>query len=123
MHHRAFRVTTAALASILAICAAAAASAHAHVVNSDPPANATVAAPRTITLTFDEKLTPAFSGFELGMADGMRVNVKISLSRDGRNLIGTPDGKLMAGAYTITWHAVSAEDGHRTDGKVEFTVK
>jgi hypothetical protein len=123
MHHHAFRSTAAVLAAVLALGAAGAASAHAHLLKSDPAANATVAAPKAISLTFSEKLTPAFSKFELGMADGMKVNVKTTVAKDGVTLVGTPQGKLMPGAYTISWHAASADDGHKMDGSFTFTVK
>ena len=117
---------SALLALALTSCLAAVgtqASAHAHLVKSTPAAKATVASPKTIALTFNEKLTPAFSKFELGMADGMKVNVKTAISKDHKSLVGTPQGKLMPGAYTITWHAASADDGHKMDGTVPFTVK
>lgn len=114
-------LTLAVAAGLAAI--ASQASAHAHLVKSDPAAHAAVAAPKTITLQFNEKLTPAFSKFELGMADGMKVGVKTTVSKDRKSLIGTPQGKLMPGAYTISWHAASADDGHKVDGTVPFTVK
>lgn len=113
----------AGIAAGAALLAAGAASAHAHLVKSDPAANATVAAPKTINLTFNEKLTPAFSRFELGMADGMKVNVKTTVSKDRLSIVGTPQGKLMPGAYVVTWHAASADDGHKMDGTIGFTVK
>ena len=90
---------------------------------SDPAANATVAAPKTIRLTFNEKLAPAFSSFELAMADGMKAPVKISVSADRKTITGAPKGRLMAGAYKLTWHAAAADDGHRMDGTLTFTVK
>lgn len=118
MKSRLIVVSAAALATV-----AGQASAHARLVKSYPTANATVAAPKTISLTFNEKLTPAFSKFDLGMADGMKIKVKTMVSKDHKSLIGTPEGKMMPGAYTITWHAASADDGHRMDGTVPFKVK
>jgi len=99
------------------------ASAHAKLVSSDPAANATIAAPKTIRLTFSEKLAPAFSTFELAMADGMKAPVKTTVSADKKTITGVPTGRLMAGAYKITWHAAAADDGHRMDGTLAFTVK
>lgn len=116
-------ITTAALAGGAVIALAGSAFAHAHLVSSTPAANSTGAAPKTISLTFSEKLTPAFSKFELGMADGMKVNVKTSLAKDGKTLVGAPQGAMMPGAYTVTWHAASADDGHKMDGTFNFTVK
>jgi methionine-rich copper-binding protein CopC len=108
---------------VLALGVATQASAHAHLVKSNPTANATVSPPKSITLTFNEKLTPAFSGFQLGMADGMTIKLKSALSKYGRSIVGVPQGTLMAGVYKVTWHAASADDGHRTGGALPFTVK
>jgi copper resistance protein C len=121
MRHN-IRAAFAGLAATAALIVAGSAAAHAHLVASTPAANATVAAPNTITLTFSEKLAPAFSKFELTMADGMAMKVKTKVSPDKMSIVGTPGAKLMAGAYTVTWHAVSP-DGHKMDGKVGFTVK
>jgi methionine-rich copper-binding protein CopC len=115
----------ALLLTVMPVSALAAgqASAHAKLVSSNPAAAATVAAPKTITLTFNEKLAPAFSSFELAMADGMKVPVKTTVSKDRKSISGTPQGKLMPGGYKITWRAAAGEDGHRMDGVVAFTVK
>lgn len=112
-----------AFAAGAALLMAGSAAAHAHLVKSNPAANATVAAPKTISLTFNEKLTPAFSGFDLATGDGMKMPVKTAVSKDRLTIVGTPTGKLTAGAYKLTWHAASADDGHRLDGTVAFTVK
>ena len=90
---------------------------------ADPAANSNVAAPKAIKLTFSEKLTPAFSGFELSMSDGMTMKVATKVSEDGKSLIGTPAGSFMTGAYKISWHATSSDDGHRMDGSLMFKVK
>lgn len=99
------------------------ASAHAKLVSSNPAANATVAAPTAISLTFSEKLAPAFSTFDLTMANGMQVPVKTSVSKDRKTITGAPQGKLMAGVYKVTWRAASSDDGHRMEGAIAFTVK
>ena len=97
--------------------------AHAALVQSDPAPNSTVAAPKEIKLTFSEKLVPAFSGFQLSMGDHMTMNIATKVSGDGKSLIGTPTGSFMSGAYKISWHAASAEDGHRMEGSLMFKVK
>lgn len=119
-HHRSLSI--AGLVAGAALLVAGTASAHAHLVTSNPAANVTVAAPKTITLTFNEKLTPAFSGFELEMGGGMKMPVKTTVSKDGLSIVGTPQGGLMAGAYKVTWHAASS-DGHKMNGDLAFTVK
>lgn len=113
----------AALVGTAALVATSPAWAHAHLVSSNPAANATLtAAPKTITLTFNEKLVPAFSKFELAMVDhNMKVPVKTAVSADGKTITGTPQGALMKGSYKIVWTAASA-DGHRMNGEVAFKV-
>lgn len=112
-----------ALSVTAALLVSSPAWAHAHLASSNPAANATLAvAPKTITLTFTEKLVPAFSKFELAMVDhNMKVPVTTALSEDGKTISGTPQGALMKGSYKITWTAASA-DGHRMTGEVAFKV-
>lgn len=122
MRHR--LSSLAALAGTAALLATSPAWAHAHLVSSMPAANATVAAaPKTITLTFNEKLAPAFSKFELTMPEmnGMKAPVKTAVSKDGKSIVGTPQAALMKGAYKIVWTAASA-DGHKMTGEVAFKV-
>lgn len=114
----------AALAGTAALVAVSPAWAHAHLVSSNPAANATLtAAPQTITLTFSEKLVPAFSKFELTMPEhgGMKVAVKTAVSSDGKTITGSPQAALGKGAYKIVWTAASA-DGHKMNGEVAFKV-
>ena len=106
-----------------ALLAVGQASAHAALVKSNPSANATVAAPKAISLTFNEALTPAFSGFNMSMSDGMKMKVKTKVSKDKKTITGTPTGKLMPGAYKVNWHAAATDDGHKTSGTLAFTVK
>ncbi len=121
MRHSLSTMLAAASAGV-ALLAAGQAFAHAKLVSSDPTANATVAAPKVITLTFNEKLAPAFSGFDLTMVEhNMKIPVKTTVSKDGKTLTGTPQGAFMKGSYKINWHAASA-DGHRMTGEVAFKV-
>jgi methionine-rich copper-binding protein CopC len=114
---------TVATALVATMLMAGQASAHAKLISSDPAQGAAVAAPKTIRLAFNEKLTPAFSSFELATADGAKTQVKTSVSPDRKTITGMPMGPLRAGAYKITWHAAAADDGHRMDGVITFTVK
>ena len=97
--------------------------AHASLVKSDPAANSTVAPPKAITLTFNEEVTPRFSGFDVTNDAGMKTPVKIAVSKDRKSITGFPPASMMTGHYTVTWHAAAADDGHRTMGTVSFTVK
>ncbi len=120
-------LSLAVIAGIMAIVASPAlmspAWAHAGLVESTPAKDAIVAAPRTIKLTFSEKISPTLSGFRLAMGDGMVVKTVNKLSADGMTLTATPTDPFMAGKWTLSWHAVSTDDGHRTEGSFSFTVK
>jgi methionine-rich copper-binding protein CopC len=116
-------ISAAAVLGAVAILGAGQASAHAALVKSNPAANATVAAPKAISLTFNEALTPAFSGFDMSMSDGMKMKVKTKVSKDKKTITGAPTGKLMPGAYTVNWHAAASDDGHKTSGTLAFKVK
>lgn len=118
------RFGLAALVGWAMLAASSPVWAHAHLVSSNPAANATVsAAPKTITLTFSAKVAPAFSKFELVMPEhgGMKVPVKTAVSKDGKSIVGTVSAPLAKGAYKIAWSAASA-DGHKMSGEVPFTV-
>lgn len=109
--------------SAAALLVATQAAAHAKLVRSDPAANATIAPPKTIVLTFNEDLTPKFSGFDLTMSDGMKMAVKTTVSKDHKTITGVPTGALMAGQYKLNWHATTTDDGHKIEGTLTFTVK
>jgi len=97
--------------------------AHAGLLRSDPVPNSTISAPKSLKLTFSEKIVPAFSGFKLAMSDGMTVDVATKVSSDGKTMTGIPKGSFMPGTYKVSWHAAAVDDGHRTEGSFSFKVK
>jgi copper resistance protein C len=109
-----------ALATVLLL--AGQADAHAKLVSASPAASATVASPRAIVLTFSERMTPAFSSFDVVDSAGAAVPVKTSVSKDGKTITGTPAGALRPGGYTVNWRVASA-DGHRMTGSTGFVVR
>jgi methionine-rich copper-binding protein CopC len=112
-----------ALLALAGIAPAAPAFAHAHVVASTPAANAVIAAPKKVSVTFNEKLVPAFSKLAVSMVGmKMEVPVKTSVSADGKTLTGVPQGAFMKGSYVLNWTAASA-DGHKTKGAIPFKIK
>ncbi len=114
---------SAALGAGLALLAAGVANAHAHLVTAAPAANSTGASPSQIRLTFSETLESKFSGFEVDMADGMKINVAVSADpADAKTLVGILKTSLPSGAYRVQWHAVSS-DTHRMTGSFSFTVR
>jgi methionine-rich copper-binding protein CopC len=109
-----------AIAALATVFAASGAWAHAHVVKSEPAANATVAAPKTIHIDFSEGLEAKFSGASLAKATG--GDVAASAKAAGKAIDLTPKAPLAAGGYKVTWHALST-DGHKSEGSFSFTVK
>lgn len=102
--------------------AAAPAIAHARLVRSTPAAEATVASPRAVTLTFSERMVPAFSSFEVVNASGAKAAVRTRVSEDGRSITGALARPLSAGGYTVNWR-IASSDGHRMTGSYGFTVR
>jgi methionine-rich copper-binding protein CopC len=93
------------------------------VVKSTPTANAVSAAPKAVSVTFNEKLVPAFSKLGISMV-GMKMDVpvKTSVGADGKTLTGVPQGAFMKGRYVLNWTAAST-DGHKTKGAIPFKIK
>lgn len=105
--------------------------AHPRLISSAPAANAAVAKPVRLSLSFSEKLTAPLSGVDLvmtgmpGMADHAPMPVrgfKTSVEEDGKTMIVTLPRALPAGSYELSWHAVGA-DQHRASGQYAFTVR
>jgi hypothetical protein len=114
--------TFSALSGAVALAVAAPTFAHAELVRSSPAANATVSSPRTITLTFNERVVPAFSKLELTMpAHRMNIPVRTTVSRDGKRIVGTVGLRLMKGSYRVSWTA-AGPDGHKMTGSYSFKV-
>ena len=108
-------------------------TAHAHtkLVASTPAANAVVAKPTTISISFNEKAMPAFSGADVvmtgmpGMANHQPMKLsglKPNWSADGKTLTLTAGRAFPAGTYQVSWHA-AGEDTHRMQGSFTFSVK
>ncbi len=112
----------------LALCAVAIlgvgqAQAHAKLVTADPAANATVAAPKTILLQFNEELAKKLSSIKLTDIDGKPVAIRSMEAKDAKSLVIMANNSLVPGLYTVTWIAVTSDDGHKTTGSYSFTVK
>lgn len=101
--------------------------AHPKLVSATPAADAKVAAgPRTLTLSFSEKLVAPLSGAELTMLPmpGMgphRIPATAKLGDDGSSLVLTLARPLPRGSYRVDWHVVST-DTHRVAGSYTITV-
>ena len=105
-----------------AVLTAGPAAAHARLVSATPAPNATVAATRTLSLTFSGRTVPAFSGFDVINAAGEKLAVETSVAEDGKTLTGTLARPLRAGSYRVDWR-IASSDGHRMTGSYTFTVR
>ena len=95
------------------------AQAHAMLDHASPGVGSTVASsPGQVTLYFTQQLEPKFSGAEVRNAFGARLDKGKSVSG---NVMRVSVGTLPAGAYTVTWHALSV-DTHTTQGSFSFHV-
>ncbi len=102
---------------------AAQAQAHAKLVSADPAPSATVTAPKTIHLEFSEEIAKKFSSFKLTDTEGNVVTVMTIQTKDAKSLEAMPSAALGPGVYTVSWTAVSTDDGHRMTGSYSFTVQ
>lgn len=108
----------ALLCALAGLALAGTAQAHAHLVAASPAANAAVAAPGKVELTFSETLEPKFSSARLSNAAGA---VAAASAAHGKLIVATPARPLAAGLYTVDWQVLSA-DGHKMAGAYSFTV-
>jgi methionine-rich copper-binding protein CopC len=119
-----FAMMVAAMSGLIACVA----EAHPRLLGTNPAANATVPAPRSIQLRFSERLIGQFSGADVvKLAPGGRPASKIDttrakLSADGRSFTIVPSSQLLSGTYQLAWHAVST-DTHRVQGIYLFRVR
>ena len=122
---RTFLITAAAIA----VAMPGIASAHAKLLSSNPAANAVIAKPTKLTLTFSETFLAPMSGVDLtmtsmpGMADHAAMPIKgFKTSIEGKTMTITLPRALPAGSYDLKWHIVGA-DQHRMEGGYTFNVK
>ena len=95
---------------------------HAQLMHAEPGANATVSAPKSIVLHFNEALEAKLSSFKLTNTDGEPVAVAPAATLDAKGLSVNLTSPLPPGLYTINW-AVAGHDGHPMKGNYSFTVK
>ena len=117
------RTLLAGLAALALVGLASPAFAHAHLKAATPAAGGSVAsAPSELDLDFSEDLNLKFSGVTVKGPDGAVETGAASLAKDNTRLVVPLKTPLAAGAYTVDWHALSA-DGHKTKGSYSFTVE
>ncbi|MEJ0097845.1 MAG: copper homeostasis periplasmic binding protein CopC [Bauldia sp.] len=117
-------VSVLGVASLLVLGLTGAAWAHAHLTSAVPATGGTVSvAPTELDLTFSEGVNLKFTGVKVTGPGNAEVHVGDAMLMDGDTTLMVPiSGTLVAGAYSVAWHALST-DGHKTTGTYTFTVK
>ena len=111
-----------ALAATLAV-ATLPAFAHARPKVMSPAANATVEAPKEISVVFSEAVDPKFSSLQLMGANGAVIATPPTVADPVDHAhLSLPIPTLAPGLYTVHWVS-AAVDGHHLDGTYTFTVK
>jgi methionine-rich copper-binding protein CopC len=103
---------------------ATSAEAHPKLKSVSPAADvSSKVSPKEIKLNFSEGVIAKFSGLELKDEAGKTITTGAPVNdpADRRQLVVPLPAPLMAGHYTVTWHAVS-EDTHRVKGEYSFGV-
>ncbi|MFE3189238.1 copper resistance protein CopC [Nocardia sp. NPDC059240] len=102
---------------------AAAASAHAVLVSSDPGYGAMVDhAPARVSITFDEPVTAAQNAVTVADRDGARADDGSPATADGGRTVVVPlRPGLSDGTYLLGWSLLSA-DGHVVAGSIVFGI-
>ena len=97
---------------------------HATLKSAIPAKDAEVtAAPKEVTLQFNEKLEAAFSSAKVVDSTGKEVATdKATLDAADPSVMKLPVPALTAGTYKIEYIGVG-HDGHRRKGDYTFTVK
>ena len=112
------------LAILVITLLATSANAHPKLKSSNPTANvSSKASPTEIKLSFNERVIAKFSGLEIKNESGKAIATGTPLTDpdDQKQLIVPLSAPLVAGRYTVLWHAVS-EDTHRVKGQYSFGV-
>jgi len=109
-----------AAACVLALALPAVASAHATLVSETPQYQQRLdIAPPRIVLHFDESVD--LPAIQVRTGKGLLVSGPAQLVPGTRNVVA-PLRRLPTGAYTVRWHALSA-DGHTVSGVYTFGVR
>jgi methionine-rich copper-binding protein CopC len=131
-HHarRSLALPVALLTALLALVAShVPAEAHARLERAQPANDATVTAPTTIDLWFNELLDDEFNDVAVYRAkpdgapadDTNLATAKPSVDDTDRTHLTTPVGALAPGAYVVHYKVLS-RDGHSARGRVLFRV-
>lgn len=113
-----------ALTVFVASLAATGAQAHAKIEAAEPKADSELAAaPKQISLHFNEKLEPAFSKIALLDAKNAPIPLpKIAIDKQDSKSMSAQLPMLKSGQYLVRWSTMT-HDGHKAKGEYRFRVK
>lgn len=112
----------ALLTGALVLAGSAPADAHAYIVASTPAAGSTVeAAPRTVSITFDESILDLGRN-AIGVVDPAGRQVATACARVDGATLTVPVALTSGGRYRVVWRASSA-DGHLVGGDYAFRYR
>jgi methionine-rich copper-binding protein CopC len=99
------------------------ARAHAALISSVPAARAILSAPPArVTLTFNERLEPAYARVSVQDDAGTQIDLKdAALEREGGKVLTVSLPPLRPGRYTVRYRVLSV-DGHIVEASFAFTV-
>src|SRR5262245_48415026 len=97
--------------------------AHADLLSSDPAGGSTVqTAPTQLTLNYSEEPDPQLSQVVLLNSSGATVATGAPALQGQKTLVVPITGDMPDGVYTVSWSAVSVDDGHTTTDSFSFGV-
>lgn len=116
-------VTVIALAVVFVIASASAASAHAVLQNSNPPAGGEIdKSPPQITLTYNEAVEVSGGSIRLFTCTGRAIAVGLPHHPGGvGHTVAVPIPDLAPGVYIVNWRVISA-DSHPVQSTFSFRV-
>ena len=113
---KAFMIPTA----VVLVMAAAAVQAHAQLKQSTPAEGAVVTEmPAAIDLTFSESARVTAVSIQKDQEPKQKLKAPRGAAAEH---ISVAVSKLAPGSYTLTWRAVSEDDGHIMSGELHFKV-
>ena len=100
------------------------AEAHANLVTSVPAAGSTVEqAPKELILTFTERLDPSYTRVQIINSAHEIVNAGPgTINPDNPYELRLALADMPRDSYTALWRALSADDGHPSEGQVPFGI-
>jgi len=117
-------IISMAVGIALVLAAATQAQAHAKLVSAEPSAGGVAKTPpQNLDLLFSEKISEKLSGAAVKDKGGKVIPAITMTEKAGKGLMVMLKQPLKPGLYSVTWHAVASDDGHRTEGTYVFTVK